>query len=65
MSEGEVLMEFPLDGEPKITVKGVKGAACKTLSDPIEKALGLVTSDKPTAEMREVPQREHRRVTNR
>jgi len=43
-------------GEPaKITVVGVPGAACHTVSQSYEKALGAVLTTKPTAEAQLVP----------
>ncbi len=48
-------MEIIIDSEGAvtITVKGVKGKSCKDVTKQIEKALGSVTSDKPTSEMSE------------
>jgi hypothetical protein len=60
----EVLIEISPQGDTTVSVKGVKGAGCKALTESIEKSLGTVTKDTPTAEMREradvaerVPQR--------
>ena len=37
-------------GNSKIITKGFSGGACKEASKVLEKALGLVESDKPTGE---------------
>jgi len=39
------------DGSPTIKVNGVPGPSCKDATKAVEKALGKVTSDKPTNEM--------------
>lgn len=38
------------DGKVTVQTKGFAGAACKAASDSLERALGLMVSDKPTAE---------------
>ena len=38
-------------GETTVQTKGFTGSACRDASKAIEQALGLVQSDKPTAEM--------------
>ncbi len=38
-------------GETTVTTKGFTGSACRAASKFIEQALGIVQSDKPTAEM--------------
>lgn len=43
--------EISPDGDVVITVRGVRGKACKDATAQIEKALGKVTSDTPTGEM--------------
>lgn len=50
----ELQIEINPEGEAKVTVRGVKGKSCKAVSKAIEEALGQVTEDQPTAEMREV-----------
>ncbi len=40
------------NGETQIKVTGVKGEACKDLTKGLERALGNVKSDRPTAEMK-------------
>lgn len=39
------------DGSPTIKVNGVPGPSCKDVTKTVEKALGKVTSDKPTMDM--------------
>lgn len=39
------------DGTPTIKVNGIRGSSCKDITKTVEKALGTVKSDKPTAEM--------------
>ena len=38
-------------GEVRLQTKGYAGAECRQASAEIEKALGIVQSDQPTAEM--------------
>lgn len=38
-------------GETTVTTKGFAGSSCRNASKFIEQALGIVQSDKPTAEM--------------
>jgi hypothetical protein len=52
--EEEITIEISPTGDTTVSVKGVKGTSCRDLTKNIEKALGTVTSDKPTPEMREV-----------
>ena len=40
-------------GETVVQTKGFAGASCREASKAMEQALGLVQSDKPTAEMYE------------
>lgn len=40
------------NGETEVAVKGVAGADCKKATADLEAALGKVTADKETAEMR-------------
>lgn len=49
----EVIIEIATDGATTVEVKGVKGSACLEFSKNIENALGAVTDDKHTHEMRE------------
>lgn len=58
----ELLIQVNPDGSIQITVKGIKGRACKDVTRQIERALGHVVSDKPTSEMHET---EVKRVLNR
>ena len=39
------------NGDVKIQTKGFKGKSCKAATAELEKGLGRVTSDVPTAEM--------------
>ena len=49
----EIIIEVDLEGNVKIETRGYKGTACKDATKAIEKALGAVTSDIPTAEAHE------------
>lgn len=50
--QGEtVTVEVDKAGAVTVKVNGVKGGGCKALTADIERALGKVTSDVPTAEM--------------
>lgn len=53
MAEERLVITVKPGGGTQIEVKGVKGNGCKALTKDFEEALGKVTSDKPTAEMRE------------
>jgi hypothetical protein len=55
MSE-EILVTFDAEGNPSVTVKGVKGKSCKELTAALEKALGSVTEDKHTPEFNMQPE---------
>lgn len=52
---GEIIITIKRGGDAQLTVKGVKGAGCRALTAPYETAMGMVTSDRPTSEMREEP----------
>lgn len=59
----EILMDFDVDGNAVISVKEVKGKACKALTKPLEEALGgQILSSEPTKEMEE---KEVSRASNR
>lgn len=47
------ITEISTDGTVQVTVKGIKGKACKKATEVIEKALGTTTSSTPTREMSE------------
>ena len=47
-------------GDVKVETKGFQGAGCKTASDALQKALGVVQSDKATPEMYERATEEQR-----
>lgn len=44
------------DGTTTISVEGVKGASCQTMTENIERALGEATSDEKTNEFYEAEQ---------
>jgi hypothetical protein len=46
----QIILTVAPDGTPKIEAKGFLGRACLAASKWLEKALGLVASDKPTPE---------------
>lgn len=58
----EVIVDFDEKGQPVISVKGVKGKACKDLTRDLEKALGTVTKTELTPEYN---QQETNRATDR
>lgn len=60
----DIILDFSETDDPIISVKGVAGADCKTLTKSLEQKLGAVTSDTPTREMREVASNEQR-IQNR
>lgn len=43
------------EGEIKIITSGFAGSECKAATKGLEKALGVVTKDTPTAEARDLP----------
>lgn len=47
----QVTITINPDASVKIAVNGMAGGGCKALTAGLEKALGTVTSDKPTIEM--------------
>lgn len=59
----EIVLDFDEESNPVISVKGIAGADCKTLTKSLEQKLGAVTSDTPTREMNEV--RNEQRIQNR
>lgn len=50
----EVIMEFDENDNPVVSVKGVKGAGCKTLTSDLTAKLGMVTDEVETPEYREM-----------
>lgn len=50
----KMIIEIDETGTTQVTVKGVKGKACKNVSKQIIEALGKVTKDTPTGEMKEL-----------
>lgn len=49
----EVFMDFDENDDPVVSVKGVKGKACKTLTADLERKLGTVTKTEETPEYQE------------
>ena len=52
-SSGGPVIEIVIDasGQSTLTAKGFSSASCRDATRPLEQALGLVQSDRPTAEM--------------
>ncbi len=44
----QITIEIDAAGNPRISVKGVKGKSCKALTAELEKALGKTGADKTT-----------------
>jgi hypothetical protein len=55
----ELIIKISPTGETTIEVQGVKGESCKAVTEGIERALGKVTKDVETDEMREAPVNVH------
>lgn len=51
MSQAKIKVRISPKGETQFKVEGVLGNACTNLTAAVEKALGTVTADQPTAEM--------------
>jgi hypothetical protein len=49
-TQPEITVEFDDNGEPIISVNGIKGVSCKDASAFLEKGLGIKTSDTKTKE---------------
>lgn len=47
----QIKMKIELNGETELDVVGVKGRDCKKLTEPIEKALGMVSGVKEKPEI--------------
>jgi hypothetical protein len=58
----EIIGEFK-DGQVVLTVNGVKGKACKDITSKLEAALGTVTKDTETSEMKEKPVKTVHKIT--
>lgn len=43
-----IIVEIDTEGNPTISVSGVSGMQCKTMTRDIEEALGVVVSVQPT-----------------
>lgn len=63
MALQEVFMDFDENDNAVITVKGVPGKACKTLTQDLERKLGSVIDVKETAEMRQAEVKNVKRAT--
>lgn len=46
----QVIVEIDEQGNSTVTVKGVAGVSCKSITEDLEKALGKVTEDKKTSD---------------
>jgi hypothetical protein len=59
-----VVIHIPADPTQGITtrVEGVCGDGCKSLTAPIERALGRVVKDEKTAEYHQIPQQNHQHL---
>jgi len=55
MASKEIIIEATPEGAVTISVKGVKGQACKDLTAAFEKALGKVVKVEKTKEWNEKP----------
>lgn len=54
MPKKEIIITIDTDGTPTMTVKGVKGSGCRSLTRFLEKAYGgKVETTTPTGEMKE------------
>ena len=49
-TQPEITVEFDDNGEPIISVHGIKGVSCKDASAFLEKGLGIKTNDTKTKE---------------
>lgn len=65
MALQEIFLDFDSEDNPVISVKGVKGKACKALTADLERKLGSVTDVKETAEMKQTEVKHAKNVTNR
>lgn len=50
ITQPEITVEFDDNGEPIISVHGIKGVSCKDASTFLEKGLGIKTNDTKTKE---------------
>lgn len=60
MAGEQIEVEIDDEGNPKITVVGCPGPTCKSLTEALERDLGVVVSDQPTREMHQSAKREAR-----
>lgn len=56
MARGEIVVRIK-DGKAFVEARGVKGPACKNLTEELERELGKKVSDRATSEMHERPER--------
>ena len=50
MSKGQVIIDIDVDGNTTVSVKGVAGSSCKSLTSKIQAALGQTIKDTKTPE---------------
>jgi hypothetical protein len=63
MARKEIIVTIDTDGTPTMTVKGVKGSGCRSLTRFLEKAYGgEVQATTLTSEMKEKTRRDQRQV---
>ena len=63
MARKEIIVTIDTEGTPTMTVKGVKGSGCRSLTRFLEKAYGgEVQAPTLTSEMKEKTRRDQRQV---
>lgn len=65
MPTEEITLTFDDTDSPVISVKGVAGPSCKSLTEALEKKLGTVTKDEKTSEYNEREATNVSRIRNR
>lgn len=58
----EIFLDFDSNANPVITVKGVRGKACKALTADIEKALGKSINEEHTREYTQTEAKDAKRA---